>query len=68
MFYGVLVEMKLLIGSIILRYKIRVFYKWIFGANKTLVEIVTEGAFGGTYFKDIYSSVTGKWYKIMKRI
>ena len=37
---------------------------WInFGANKTPVEVVREGAFGGTYFRDIYSDVTGKWYK-----
>ena len=25
-----------------------------FGTNKTLVEIIKEGAFGGTYFRDIY--------------
>ena len=34
-----------------------------FGARKTAVEVIREGAFGGTYFKDIYSSVSGKWYK-----
>ena len=34
-----------------------------FGANETPVEVIKEGAFGGTYFRDIYSSVTGKWYK-----
>ena len=34
-----------------------------FGANKTPVEVIREGAFGGIYFKDIYCSVTGKWYK-----
>ena len=34
-----------------------------FGTNKTPVEIIKEGAFGGTYFTDIYSSVNGKWYK-----
>ena len=34
-----------------------------FGANKTPVELIKEGAFGGTYFKDIYSSVNKKWYK-----
>ena len=28
-----------------------------FGANKTPVEIIREGALGGTYFRDIYSSV-----------
>ena len=34
-----------------------------FGENKTPVEVIKEGAFGGTYFRDIYSSVTGKWYR-----
>ena len=34
-----------------------------FGTNKTPVEVIKGGAFGGTYFKDIYSVVNGKWYK-----
>ena len=34
-----------------------------FGANKTPVEVIREGACGGTYFIDIYSGVTGKWLK-----
>ena len=34
-----------------------------FGANKTPVEVVKEGAFGGTYFGDIYSGINGKWYR-----
>ena len=34
-----------------------------FGTNKTPIEVITEGAFGGTYFRDIYSSVNGKWYQ-----
>ena len=34
-----------------------------FGAHKTPVEIIVEGAFGGTYFRDIYSSVNGKQCK-----
>ena len=34
-----------------------------FGANKTPVEIIREGAFGGTYSRNIYSGVTGKWYR-----
>ena len=34
-----------------------------FGANKTPVGIIKSGAFGGTYFRDIYSSINGKWYK-----
>ena len=28
-----------------------------FGANKTPVEVIREGACGGTYFIDIYSGV-----------
>ena len=34
-----------------------------FGANKTSVELIKEGAFGGTYFRDFYSGVDGKWYR-----
>ena len=33
-----------------------------FGANKMPVEIIKEGAFGRTCFRDIYSGVNGKWY------
>ena len=35
-----------------------------FTANIIPVDVIKEGAFGGTYFKDIYSGVTGKFYKI----
>ena len=31
-----------------------------FDANKTPVEVIKEGAFEGTYFRDIYSGVTEK--------
>ena len=34
-----------------------------YSANKTPIEVIKEGAFGGTYFRDIYSSVYGKWYR-----
>ena len=34
-----------------------------FGANKALVEVIKEGAFEGTYFRDIYSGVNIKWYR-----
>ena len=34
-----------------------------FGTNKTPVEIIKERAFGGTYFRNIYSGVNDKWYK-----
>ena len=37
--------------------------KMDFGANKTPVEVIKEGAFGEMYFRDIYSGVTGKWYR-----
>ena len=32
-----------------------------FGTNKTPVEIIKKGAFGGTYFRDIYFGINGKW-------
>ena len=31
-----------------------------FGANKMPFEVIKEGAFKGTYFRDIYSGVIGK--------
>ena len=31
-----------------------------FGTNKTPVEIIKEGAFEGTYFRDVYSGINGK--------
>ena len=31
-----------------------------FRANKTPIEIIKEGAFGGTYFTDIYSGINNK--------
>ena len=34
-----------------------------FSPNKTHIEVIKKGAFGGTYFRYIYSSVTDKWYK-----
>ena len=33
------------------------------GTNKTPVDVIKEGAFGGTYFTDIYFGGNGKWYK-----
>ena len=35
----------------------------LFGVNKSPIDVISEGAFGGTYFRDIYSSVNGKWYR-----
>ena len=34
-----------------------------FHANKMGIGIIREAAIGGTYFRDIYSCVNGKWYK-----
>ena len=34
-----------------------------FGATKTAVAAIKEGAFGGTYSRDIYSGVNTKWYR-----
>ena len=34
-----------------------------FGANKTTVGLIKEGAFVRTCFRGIYSGVNGKWYR-----
>ena len=34
-----------------------------FRVNKKPIEVIKEGAFGGTYFRDIYSGANEKWYK-----
>ena len=34
-----------------------------FGTNKTPIEVIREGSFGHTYFRDIYSSINDKYYK-----
>ena len=31
--------------------------------NKKPIEIIKEGASGGTYFRDIYSGINKKWYQ-----
>ena len=31
-----------------------------FTPNKTPVKVISEGVFGGTYFRNIYSDVNGK--------
>ena len=35
----------------------------VFDANKTPIEVIKEGALDGTYFRDIFSGVNGKWNK-----
>ena len=34
-----------------------------FNPNKTPIQIIKEGAFGGTYFRGIYSGINEKWYQ-----
>ena len=34
-----------------------------FSPSKTPIEIIKEGAFGGTFVRDIYSGINKKWYK-----
>ena len=34
-----------------------------FSPNKKPIEVIKEGAFGGTYFRDIYSVINGKQYR-----
>ena len=34
-----------------------------FSPNKTPIEVIKEGVFGGTYFRDIYSGINEKSYK-----
>ena len=31
--------------------------------KKTPIKAINELAFGGTYFRDTYSGVNGKWYR-----
>ena len=35
-----------------------------FSPNKTAIEVIKEGAFGGTYFRDIYSGINKNGTKI----
>ena len=37
--------------------------KMKFNPNKALIEVIREGAFEGTCFRDIYSGVTGERYR-----
>ena len=34
-----------------------------FSPNTTLIEVIREGYFRGSYFRDIYSGINGKWHK-----
>ena len=39
-----------------------------FSPNKTPIQIIKEGAFGGTYFRDIYSNINKKWYRNSRKV
>ena len=34
-----------------------------FHLNISPIDVIRKGAFGGTYFRNIYSNITGKFYK-----
>ena len=34
-----------------------------FKSNISPIDVIKKGAFGGTYFRDVYSNVTSKFYK-----
>ena len=34
-----------------------------FSSNKKPIEIIKEGAFSGTYFRDVCCNINKKWYK-----
>ena len=34
-----------------------------FGVSKTSIEVIREGPFGSTYFRNIYSDFNGKQYR-----
>ena len=34
-----------------------------FNPNKTPIQTIKEGFFGGTYFRDVFSNINKKWYK-----
>ena len=38
-----------------------------FSPNETPIEIIKEGSFGGTYFRDIYSNVNEKCTKTHRK-
>ena len=42
---------------------IKEYYKWNFIQILLQIDVIKKGAFGGKYFRDIYSKVNNKWYK-----
>ena len=37
-----------------------------FSPNKAPIDVIKKGAFGGTYFRYVYSNIDKKWYKNWK--
>ena len=46
-----------------MEFHLRRFHSKGFHPNITPVDVIKKSAFGGTYFRDIYSNVNNKWYK-----
>ena len=42
---------------------IKVHYEYGFSYKKTPTEAIKKEAFGGTYFRDVYSGINGKQYR-----
>ena len=38
-----------------------------FHPNISPIDVINKGAFGGTYFRGIYSNLNNKWYKIAEK-
>ena len=38
-----------------------------FSPNRTPIQIIKEGDFDGTYFRDVSSNINKKWYKIHRK-
>ena len=50
--------------EIILNSMTKAHFKYGFWSKEIIsVKIIQEGAFGGTYFRNIYSGINDKWYK-----
>ena len=48
------------------RLDVKVRYEYGFWCSETTVEVIKEGAFAGTYLRDIYSGINGKWCRMSR--
>ena len=46
-----------------MEFHVRRFHPKGFYLNITPIDVIKKDAFGGTYFRDIYSNANNKWYK-----